>query len=79
MSEPYFDIPVMAHPDMPPKLAAAVREAFVGMGQNPEGRKALQASAEALGAKDLWSFVPAEDKDYENYRRFYRTTVVKGD
>ena len=79
LSEPYFDIPVMAHPDMPPQLVAAVREAFIGMGQDPEGRQALQASAEALGTKELWSFVPADDKDYDNYRRFFRTTVVKGD
>lgn len=79
LSEAYFDIPVMAHPGMPPALVAAVREAFIGMGQDPEGRKALLASAEALDSKELWSFVPAEDKDYDNYRRFYRTTVVKGD
>jgi phosphonate transport system substrate-binding protein len=68
----------MAHPGMPPKLVAAVREAFIGMGQDPEGRKALLASAEALDSRDLWSFVPAEDKDYDNYRSFYRTTIVKG-
>jgi phosphonate transport system substrate-binding protein len=77
VSEPYLDIPVMAHPSMPPKLVAAVREAFVGMNQDPEGRKALEASAEALGSKELWAFVAVEDKEYDNYRRFYRSTVVK--
>lgn len=79
MSEPYLDIPVMAHAALPPRLVEAVREAFVGMDQDPEGRRALQASADALGAREPWSFVRAEDADYENYRRFYRTTVVKGD
>jgi len=77
ISEPYLDIPVMAHPSMPPKLVAAVREAFIGMNQDPEGRKALEASAEALGSKALWAFVAVEDKEYDNYRRFYRSTVVK--
>lgn len=77
ISEPYLDVPVMAHPSMPPKLVAAVREAFIGMDRDPEGRKALQASAEALGSNALWAFVAAEDKEYDNYRRFYRSTVVK--
>lgn len=78
-SEPYLDIPVMAHPALPPRVVEAVRQAFIGMDQDPEGRRALQASAEALGSKDLWSFVRADDSDYDNYRRFYRGTVVKGE
>lgn len=78
-SEPYLDIPIMVHPSVPPKVVEAVREAFIGMGQDPEGRKALQASADSLQSKNLWSFVRAEDKEYDNYRRFYRNTVVKGE
>lgn len=78
-SEPYLDIPVMAHPSLPPGLVEAVRAAFIGMDQDPEGRRALQASADALGSRELWGFVRADDTEYENYRRFYRTTTVKGD
>lgn len=78
-SEPYLDIPVMAHPSLPPKLVEAVRAAFIGMEQDPEGRRALQASADALGSGALWGFVHADDVEYDNYRRFYRTTAVKGD
>lgn len=78
-SEPYLDIPIMVHPAVPAKTVEAVRQAFIDMYRDPEGRKALQASAEALGSKELWSFVAAEDKDYDNYRRFYRNTVVKED
>lgn len=78
-SEPYLDIPVMAHPSLPPRLVEAVRAAFIGMEQDPEGRRALQASADALGSRELWGFVRADDGEYENYRRFYRTTTVKGD
>ncbi len=78
-SDPFLDIPVMAHPSLPEDLVEAVRTAFTGMSQDPEGRKALQASADALGSTQLWSFVRAEDKDYDNYRRFYRSTVVKAD
>lgn len=78
-SEPYLDIPIMAHPALPPKLVESVRQAFVGMDQDPEGRRALQASAEALGSRDVWRFVRADDAEYDNYRRFYRGTVVKGE
>ena len=78
-SDPYLDIPIMAHPSVSPRLVEAVREAFVGMARDPEGQKALRASADGLESRQLWSFVRAEDKDYDNYRRFFRNSVVKGD
>ena len=78
-SDPYLDIPIMAHPSVSPRLVEAVREAFVGMARDPEGQKALRASADALESRQSWSFLRAEDKDYDNYRRFFRNTVVKGD
>jgi phosphonate transport system substrate-binding protein len=78
-SDPYLDIPIVAHPSVSPKLVEVVREAFIGMGKDPEGQKALRASADALESGQLWSFLRAEDREYDNYRRFYRNTVVKGD
>lgn len=78
-SEPYLDIPIMAHPSVPARIVEAVRDAFVGMSQDPDGQNALRACADALQTKNLWSFVRADDRDYENYRRFYRNTVVKGE
>jgi phosphonate transport system substrate-binding protein len=76
-SEPYQDIPIMVHPAVPPAVVEAVRRAFLGMAQDPEGRKALQASADAIQLKQPWSFVPADDRDYDNYRRFYRRAAAK--
>ena len=78
-SAPYLDIPIMAHPLLPPRLVEAVRAAFIGMAQDPAGRRALQASAAALGSQEVWRFVRAEDAEYDNYRRFYRRTMVKGE
>lgn len=78
-SEAYLDIPIMAHPSLSPRKIEAVTAAFVGMEQDPEGRRALQASADALGSRELWSFIRADDAEYDNYRRFYRTTAVKED
>lgn len=78
-SEPFFDIPVMVHPDVSPQLVKAIRKTFIGMSDDVEGQLALQASADALGSKMLWSFVLAEDSDYDNYRRFFRSTIVKAE
>lgn len=79
VSEPYLDIPVMAHPALAPATVEAVRSAFLGIDRDPEGRKALQASATALESAQPWSFVPVADKDYDNYRHFFRGTSVKAE
>ncbi len=78
-SEPYLDIPIMVHPSVPPGKIEAVRAAFTGMDKDPEGLQALQASAHALESTSLWSFVSVEDREYDNYRRFFRRTVVKSE
>ncbi|TCS71056.1 phosphonate transport system substrate-binding protein [Sulfuritortus calidifontis] len=76
-SPPYPDIPIVAHRSLPPKLVAAIREAFIGMDEDPEGRKALRACADALSLRQPWSFVQADDRDYDVYRRFYEKSLVK--
>jgi phosphonate transport system substrate-binding protein len=76
-SPPYPDIPIVAHRSLSPKLVAAIREAFIGMDEDPEGRKALQACADALGLRQPWSFIRVEDKDYDVYRRFYEKAMIK--
>ena len=37
----------------------------------------LEAGAELLKSTGELGFVAAEDRDYDNYRKFYRTTQVK--
>lgn len=76
-SDPYADIPIMVHPSVPPAVVAAVRKAFLGMAQDPEGLRALQASADVLQSKELWTFVPADDRDYDNVRQFHRRVAGK--
>lgn len=76
-SEPYQDIPIMVHPAVPPAVAAAVRKAFLGMAQDPEGRRALKAGADAIQLKEPWSFVATDDREYDNYRKFYRKAAGK--
>ena len=64
-SEGFADLPVSVHPRVPPKTVAAVREALLGMGNDPEGVQAL-AQAEFPG------FVGATEPMYANVRRTYR-------
>jgi len=76
-SEPYGDLCIMAHPKVPAAAVAAVTTALVEMSKDPEGRKVLQAGADLLKMNGDLGFVKAEDSEYDNYRKFYRTTKVK--
>lgn len=76
-SEIYHDLCIMANPKVPADKVAAVRAAFIDMVKDPEGRLILEAGAELLKSTGELGFVAAENRDYDNYRRFYRTTQVK--
>ena len=76
-SEIYQDLCIMAGPKVPRDKVAAVRSALIGMVHEPEGRKVLEAGAELLKSTGELGFVAAEDRDYDNYRKFYKTTQVK--
>jgi phosphonate transport system substrate-binding protein len=76
-SELYQDLCVMANPKVPAEKVEAVRKALIGMAADPEGMKILQAGADLLKSTGELGFVAAENRDYDNYRRFYRTTQVK--
>lgn len=76
-SEIYGDLCIMASPKVPKDKVAAVRAALINMAKDPEGRQILQAGAELLKSTSELGFVAAENSDYDNYRKFYRTTLVK--
>lgn len=76
-SEPYLNIPITAHPSVPADKVRAVRAALVGMAEDPEGAKILAASAELVKQQKPYGFVAASDADFENYRRFFRDSVMK--
>lgn len=76
-SEVYGDLCIMASPKLASDKVAAVRAALIGMVNDPEGRRVLEAGAELLKSTGDLGFVAVEDRDYDNYRRFYRTTQVK--
>jgi phosphonate transport system substrate-binding protein len=76
-SELYQDLCVMANPKVPADKVAAVRTALITMAKDPEGAKILHAGAELLKSTGELGFVAADNHEYDNYRRFYRTTQVK--
>jgi phosphonate transport system substrate-binding protein len=76
-SEIYQDLCIMAYKKVPAEHVAAVRGALIGMLNDPDGRRVLEAGADLLKSTGELGFVAAEDRDYDNYRKFYRTTQVK--
>jgi phosphonate transport system substrate-binding protein len=77
-SQLFPDLCIMAHKQrVPADKIAAVRTAFVGMDKDPEGRRILAAAAALIKASNALGFVAAEDKEYDGYRTFFKTTLVK--
>lgn len=70
-SAPFNDLALMASPRVPPEQVRAVARAFLGMREDPEGRKILDAASELVHAPVPLSFVAATDADYAAYRAFY--------
>jgi phosphonate transport system substrate-binding protein len=75
-SEPYFDLAVMASPRVSAADSEKVRLAFVNMARDPEGQRVLQDAAQSLGLLQVRGFVAADDRDYNNYRHFFKQTLV---
>jgi phosphonate transport system substrate-binding protein len=76
-SEIFQDLCIMANPRVSAAKVAAVTSAFAGMAKDPKGKKILEEGAELLKIQGELGFVAADNKDYDNYRAFYRQTQVK--
>lgn len=75
-SDVYGDLCIMANPRVPAGEVAKLKASFVGMAHDPEGRSILQNGADLLKMTGELGFVSAEDREYDNYRTFFRTTKV---
>jgi len=76
-SEKYLSLALSALPSVPADKVKAVRGAFLGMADDPDGAKVLASSADILKQTAPLRFIEARDTDFDNMRRFYRTTLVK--
>ncbi len=77
VSERYRDLALMVHPRVPAAAVDRLRTAFVAMAQDPEGLRVLEASAALLKQEPPYGFVASDNRDYDNYRKFYRATLVR--
>ena len=76
-SDLYQDLCIMANPKVPQDKTTALVNALVGMLKDPQGRKILEDGAELLKSAGELGFVAADNRDYDNYRAFYKQTQVK--
>jgi len=75
-SEEYLNLALSANPSIPEAKVQAVRDAFLGMADDPEGAKVLALSAEVLKQTSPLRFIAAQDSEFDNMRQFYRSTLV---
>jgi phosphonate transport system substrate-binding protein len=75
-SEDYLDLALMASGKVSAQDVRAVSNAFVNMHKTREGAQILKRAAESVGLDQDSHFLPASDKDYESYRRFYATAPI---
>ena len=76
-SDSYRNVPIAALPSVPAEKVKAVQEAFVKMDADPVGHKILVDSAAIIKLDPPYGFIHATDKDYANYREFYKTNLIK--
>jgi len=77
-SESYKDLAIMANSNFVPAATIhAVRQAFVEMRNDSEGKKILVQGAELLKLTQADGFLAASDGDYESYRKFHREQRLK--
>jgi phosphonate transport system substrate-binding protein len=76
-SEKYLSLALSALPSVPTDKVKAVQDAFLRMADDPDGASVLASSADLLKQGAPLRFVAARDADFDNMRRFYRTTLVK--
>jgi len=71
-SPPYNDLALMASPRVPADQQKAVRDAFLAMGDDPQGAAILKQVSDVVKLPPLVRFVPATEADYKTYFEFYR-------
>jgi ABC-type phosphate/phosphonate transport system substrate-binding protein len=65
MSEPFADVPVIAHNRLQKDKVDAIQKALLGMKNDPRAAVALEAAG-------FGGFAAAADKDYDSQRQVYR-------
>lgn len=75
-SESYLDLALMASSKVKAKDVRAVAAAFHNMHKSKVGAEILKQASESVGMDPSSHFLPASDKDYDSYRRFYSSAPM---
>ena len=73
-SEPYNDLALMASPRVPAEDVAAVRRAFLEMGNDPAGAAILKRVSDLVQFPPFARFLPSSEDEYQSYFQFYKTS-----
>jgi ABC-type phosphate/phosphonate transport system substrate-binding protein len=76
-SDKYLSLALSPLPSVPADTVKAVREAFLKMADDLEGARILAASPDVLKQAQPLRFIASKDSEFDNMRKFYRTTLVK--
>jgi ABC-type phosphate/phosphonate transport system substrate-binding protein len=76
-SDKYLSLALPPLPSVPADTVKAVREAFLKMADDLDGARILAASADVLKQAQPLRFIASKDSEFDNMRKFYRTTLVK--
>jgi phosphonate transport system substrate-binding protein len=76
-SPDFLNLPVAAHPRVPPQVVERIRQIMDKMDEDPESLAVLKASADVIRQSPPYGFRLSSDREYANYRSFYKGTVLK--
>lgn len=76
-SPDYLNLPVAVHPRVPVEVVERIRQFLDNMDEQAEGLAVLKASAEVIRQPPPYGFRLSSDREYANYRNFYKSTVLK--
>jgi len=76
-SDKYLSLALSPLTSVPVDTVKAVHEAFLKMADDLEGARILAASADVLKQAQPLRFIASKDSEFDNMRKFYRTTLVQ--
>lgn len=76
-SPEYLNLAILSQARVPADVVERVRDTLDKMDETPDGLAILKTSAEIINQPAPYGFRKATDREYESYRGFYKTTLLK--
>lgn len=75
-TEPVYDLALMVSPNVPPKEALAVANAFNGMALDPRGKEIIRNASRLVQLPEDAGFVASNGSEYVVYDNFFRSAPL---